>query len=176
MSMVKCSWVAGLWLALLSVPTQASELDRLDWLVGEWRFEDTQVNGEYREAGTRNCERALDDAYILCRSVGISNNGQEREYLWYFNYNRMDGRYEMSALNSAWPRKDLYILEPSEDGRRVDVDTLTWKKEGLVRMNVATISYNGADRYVWEIRSGAPDAETGEHAVTFRDTVTRVAE
>jgi len=46
--------------------------------------------------------------------------------------------------------------------------------DGLTPNDEATISYNGGDQYIWRIRSGEPDPESGEIAVSYIDTVTRV--
>lgn len=161
-------------LLLTAQAAGAAEINRLDWLLGEWEFTDEQVAGDYSETGTRDCTRALDDQYILCVSKGVSNTGHQREYRWYFHYNRMEERFEMASLTSSWPRTDVYELDVRKDGRRIEVKTYTWKEGGLEQMNNATVVYNGRDRYVWEIRNAAADPDTGENPVKFRDVVTRV--
>jgi len=146
---------------------------RLDWLIGEWAFDDIAIDGHYRETGTRNCEYALNDTYILCQSVGTSNKGKIRSYHFYFKYNREDERFEMIALTGYYPRTDLYVLELSEDNRTIEIKTGTWTKDGLKPQSEATIIYDGTDQYVWNIRHGEIDEATGRPKVSFRDTVTR---
>jgi hypothetical protein len=85
----------------------------------------------------------------------------------------MDERFEMTALFEDYPRKNLYVLEVSDDGYLIEVINDSWTKDGLNRLDSATIQYNGSDRYIWGIRIGDPDPETGQPPVTFRDTVTR---
>ena len=167
-----------LFLALLSGSVDATEkpqpLKKLDWLLGKWIFEDAQINGNYWEKGTRNCKYVLDDQYIRCESRGISNKGHERSYHFILGYNSMDKRYEMLGLTSSYPRQNLYIITPSDDGFRLQLTNHFWTEEGIVKSNEATIQYNGVDQYIWNIRNGEVDKATGRKAVGFRDTVTRV--
>ena len=46
--------IATLLLIPLSLSAQQSQLEiqRLDWLIGDWSFDDTEVNGDYQETGT----------------------------------------------------------------------------------------------------------------------------
>ncbi len=148
-------------------------IKHLDWLIGVWDYDDSQVNGDYRETGVRTCSYQLNDLYILCESVGETHTGRRRVSHWYFNYNDRNERFEMVAVFGDYPSKNLYVLIPSDNGRTIELINNHWSTEGLVRNNSATIVYDGEDQYVWNIRSGSPNPETGEHPVTFRDTVTR---
>ena len=148
-------------------------MQRLIWLLGTWSFEDAQVHGDYWERGTRECKLVLDDQYIRCESKGVSNSGHERSYYFILGYNSMDERYEMLGLTSSYPRQNLYIITPSDNGHQLELINHFWTDEGIVQSNEATIQYNGVDQYVWEIRNGDPDPETGKKAVGFIDTVTR---
>ena len=152
----------------------ANPMNKLSWLLGNWTFEDTQVNGEYWERGTRDCVRVLDDQYIRCESKGVSNSGNERSYYFILGYNRMDERYEMVGLTSSYPRQNLYIITPSEDGHVLELRNHFWTAEGIMPSNNATIHYNGVDEYVWNIRNGEMDPDTGKKAVGFVDTVQRL--
>ncbi len=156
-----------------STADDAPPIQRLSWLLGEWTFEDAQVNGEYWERGTRTCLLVLRDQYIRCESKGVSNSGHERSYYFILGYNSMDERFEMLGLTSSYPRQNLYIIAPSKDGHTLELVNHFWTKDGIVESNEATIEYNGVDQYVWEIRNGALDAKTGKKSVGFIDTVTR---
>lgn len=151
----------------------AHPLDKLDWLLGEWTFEDAQVNGSYWERGTRICKRVLEEQYIRCESIGTSNKGHQRSYHFILGYNSMDKRYEMLGLTSSYPRQNLYIITPSVDGHELEINNHFWTSEGIVASNNATITYNGRNQYIWHIRNGELDPQTGQKAVGFIDTVTR---
>ena len=157
-------------------PARADDpLDKLSWLVGSWDFDDAQVDGDYRETGTRICERTLDDEYIVCESHGTSQTGKVRTYRFYISYNDLDERYEMLSIFGDYQRKLLHPMQVSEDGRHIELETHPWAAEGLTTMNPATIVYDGADGYTWGTRTGEPDPVTGVPAVGFRDVVTRRA-
>lgn len=164
-------------LTLLTPNVDAAEqippMQRLSWLLGKWNFDDAQVHGKYWERGTRECTLVLDDQYIRCESKGVSNTGHERSYYFILGYNSMDKRYEMLGLTSSYPRQNLYIIAPSNDGHRLELINHFWTDEGIIQSNEATIQYNGVDQYVWEIRNGDLDPETGERSVGFIDTVSR---
>jgi hypothetical protein len=147
---------------------------QLDWLIGDWNYEDKSVSGDYRETGVRRCAYTLNENYILCEMHGETNSHKKRAALMYFNYNHLDKRFEMTALFSDYPRKNLYAIEVFDKGHRLELKNNSWSNDGFTWMNSATIHYDGESRYVWDIRSGHPDAETGEHPVTFRDTVVRI--
>lgn len=167
-------------LSICAMSSNAAEpeqpLGKLGWLLGNWTFEDAQVNGEYWERGTRNCALVLDEQYIRCESRGISNKGHRRSYHFILGYNSMDSRYEMLGLTSSYPRQNLYIITPSRDGHTLELSNHFWTDEGIVKSNEATIRYNGTDQYIWHIRNGEIDKKTGRKAVGFIDTVTRVKE
>lgn len=146
----------------LAVPLAGQErpIEQLAWLVGDWHFEDVQIEGEYRESGTRSCEWALGDDYIVCESHGVNHRGQERSYLWYFNYNDRDERFEITSLFQGFPRTLLFAVTVHDDGHRLEITTGSWQREGMVVEGSATVTYDGDDEYVWT---------NGR----FRDTVTR---
>ena len=164
-------------LAITIPSVEASEknqpIKKLSWLLGKWTFEDVQVNGKYWERGTRDCTLILDDQYIRCESKGVSNKGQARSYHFILGYNSMDKRYEMLGLTSSYPRQNLYIIEPSKDGHRLEISNHFWTDDGIIKSNEATIQYNGVDQYIWNIRNGELDQETGQNSVGFIDTVSR---
>ncbi|MCG8435764.1 MAG: hypothetical protein MJA83_17210, partial [Gammaproteobacteria bacterium] len=164
--MHKLNIALGISLAAFAGAGFAAEADpalkKLDWLIGSWNFVDTEINGEYQEKGTRVCDYALDNHYILCESKGTSHTGRERTYLFYFNYNKLDERYEMTGLFGGFPRKIFYTLEVSENGHDIELDNNEITTEGIVRTSLQTITYNGKDQYVWNIRLGEPDPETGD--------------
>ena len=163
-------------LLLLAAGARADErlpLQKLDWLIGAWEFDDSEVNGDYRETGTRVCAYGLDDQYIICKSKGVSSSGNERTYHWYINYNKVDDRFEMTSLLGNFPRKLLHTLTVSADGHRIDLVNHDWSTEGVTATSSGTITYNGSDEYIWNNRSGEADPDTGENAINFRDIVTR---
>ena len=150
-------------------------IKRLSWLVGEWDTRDEQVRGDYVETGPRNCDWGLNDRYIVCRGVGTNHQGKSRDYIWYFNYNHMEERFEMNSLYGDWPRKNLFIIEVSEDNHHLEAMSFFFTGDGLEPGNPQTITYNGSDQYVWSIFNGDPDPETGEPTAGFIDTATRVS-
>lgn len=147
----------------------------LDWLIGDWVYEDASVSGTYRDTGTRSCRYTLADKYIVCESHSSSESEHQRSYLFYFNYNQSDKRFEMVSMNNDYPRKNLYVFVVDKSGHHLKVSNSAWTAEGMDENNAATITYDGTGQYVWEIRSGEPDEETGIVPVTFVDTVTRVS-
>lgn len=179
--MKECRFGFAFIVALLSAfnfayaddPESIHPMDKVSWLLGQWTFEDIQINGQYWERGSRDCIKVLNDQYIRCESKGVSNKGHERSYYFILGYNKMDQRYEMLGLTSSYPRQNLYIIEASDDGHRLELENHFWAAEGITPSNKATIQYNGVDKYVWEIRNGELDPETGRRAVGFVDTVQR---
>ena len=129
--------------------SQEPNIEQLGWLIGEWTFEDVEIDGEYRETGTRACEYALGREYIVCESFGVNHRGRERSYVWYFNYNHMDERYEVTSLLQGFPRKLLYTAEVHDGGRRLDITYGSWEGDDVVVEGGATVIYNGSDQYVW---------------------------
>ena len=155
--------VLGLALTILSaagVSGQSAGIEQLAWLVGEWSFEDVEIDGEYRESGSRICDYALGGEYIRCESHGVDHRGRERSYLWYFNYNPDERRFEVTSLLEGFPRKLLYVAEVSEGGHRLELTYGSWVGDGIVVDGGATVEYDGSDRYVWG-------------NARFRDVVTR---
>ncbi len=143
-----------------SAYAQEPGIRQLDWLIGEWTFEDVQIDGEYREVGTRVCEYTLGGDYIVCRSRGVNHRQRERQYVWYFNYNADEERFEITSLFQGYAGKALYTATLHDGGRRLEVTYGSWEGEGIVVEGGATVTYDGADRYVWE-------------NPRFRDVVTR---
>ena len=171
--------IIGLMLVIVSANVFAEDeelpIKRLDWLVGEWETRDEQVEGDYVETGPRSCDWGLNDRYIVCRGVGTNHRGKSRDYIWYFNYNHMEERFEMNSLYGDWPRKNLFIIELSEDNHQFTAMSYFFTDDGLEPGNPQSVSYNGTDQYVWSILNGDPDPETGEPTVGFKDTATRVS-
>jgi hypothetical protein len=139
--------------ATLGLPTrllgQDPGITQLGWLVGEWDFEDVEIDGEYRETGTRTCEYTLGGEYIVCESQGVDHRGRRRTYLWYFNYNHVDARYEVTSLLQGFPRKLLYTAAVHDGGRRLEITYGSWEGGDVVVEGGATVTYNGSDQYVW---------------------------
>ena len=139
---------------------QEDQIGQLEWLVGEWTFEDVEIDGEYREAGTRSCEYTLGGDYIVCESLGVDHRGQERSYIWYFNHNPDESRFEVTSLLEGYPAKLLYTATLHDAGRRLELSYGSWEGDLVVVDGGATVTYNGTDQYVW-----------GNER--FRDVVTR---
>lgn len=152
---------------------QASIQD-LVWLIGKWEYADKSLSGSYSDIGIRNCTYALRDKYILCESKGLTNSDKERSYLFYFNYNSRNNRFEMTALFSDYPSKVLYQLQLSDDNHRIEITSENWNEDGLGKNNSATIQYNGSDTILWEIYSLENDVQAADREVVFRDIATRV--
>ena len=152
--------IAAAAAAPAAATAQDSPLAQLDWLVGSWTFEDAALAGEYRESGTRDCAYALGGDYIRCESRGIDHRGRERTYLWFFNYNPAEERIEITSLFRGYAPKLLYTATVHEGGHRLEISFGTWQGDHIVVDGGATVTYDGADRYVWE-------------NPRFRDVVTR---
>ncbi|HKJ16003.1 MAG TPA: hypothetical protein VJ984_01470 [Xanthomonadales bacterium] len=150
-------------------------IKRLEWLIGDWQTRDEQVNGDYVETGPRNCDWGLNDRYIVCRGTGTNHLGKSRDYIWYFNYNHMEERFEMNSLYGDWPRKNLFIIEVSEDNHHLTAMSYFFTEDGLEPGNAQTVIYNGSDQYIWSILNGDPDPETGEPTAGFIDTASRIS-
>ncbi len=164
------------WLALTftvdAAPTEPS-IKLLDWMIGQWSYADQQVKGDYTDTGSRHCRYTLREQYILCESVGVTNSGKERTYLFYLNYNKRNQRFEMTALFSDYPGKNLYIMEISQGGHVIDLINHEWNRQGLKPLSTAQITYDGKALWEWRIRAGAIDPDTNEVPVSFIDTATR---
>ena len=151
-------------------------LQKLEWLIGSWTFYDEEIHGDYVEAGSRNCRYTMSDNYIVCVSLGRTATVPEREYVWYFNYNDRDKRFEGAGFFANYPRKQLYEISVSEDGHTLEIAYGEWEADSMVWEGGARVIYNGSNQYVWDSMNGEPDPETGAPTVSFRDTVSRVAE
>jgi hypothetical protein len=143
----------ALFAAVLGTPAvalaQEPGIERLDWLIGEWDFADAEIDGEYRETGTRVCEYMLGGDYIVCESEGTDHRGRTRSYVWYFNYNDREERYEITSLFQGLGMKALDTAEVSENGHWLEISCGVWEGDGVVVEGGATVVYNGTDRYVW---------------------------
>ncbi len=161
----------------LASPLTAKEVEpsikMLDWMIGEWSYADRQVKGEYTDQGTRHCRYTLKEQYIVCESVGVTNAGKERVYLFYLNYNKRHARFEMVALFSDYQSKNLYVMEVSKGGYVIDLKNHEWNQQGLKQLSDAQISYDGQGVWEWQIRYGEVDPETNEVPVSFIDTAIR---
>ncbi len=145
---------AALLLLAASTPTgplsaQESGIAQLGWLVGEWTFADEEIDGEYRETGTRVCAWALGGEYISCESRGVNHRGRERSYVWYFNYNDVEERFEITSMFQGFPHKTLYTAVAHDGGHRLEISFGTWRGNEIVIDRGATVTYNGTDQYVW---------------------------
>lgn len=154
----------GMMGCLLVVPQGAAgqepSIRDLDWLIGEWSFEDEEIAGDYRESGTRTCSWALGGDYIRCASEGRDHRGGARTYVWFINFNANEQRFEITSLFQGNPRKYLYTATLHDGGRRLEVRFGSWEADALHFEGGATVVYDGRDRYVWE-------------NARFRDVVTR---
>ncbi len=164
---------------LLQVPNCLLALDQepsikdLDWLIGSWDYADQAVKSDYTDTGKRDCRYTLMQKYIVCESEGVTNTGKERNYLFYFNYNKRNERFEMVAVFNDYPGKNLYILDVSKDGYVINLKNHEWNTTGLKQLSEAEITYDGTSVWKWEIRFGDIDPETGVVPISFIDTATR---
>ncbi len=172
------SYCAGALLMVAFVSASANDgdlpIERLSWLIGNWETRDEQLAGDYVETGPRNCEWGLDGRYIVCSGVGTNHLGKSREYVWYFNYNHMEERFEMNSLYGDWPRKNLFVIDLSDDNHRFTAMSYFFTEAGLEAGNPQSVEYDGSGKYVWTIFNGEPDPESGEPTAGFIDTATRV--
>jgi hypothetical protein len=147
----------------------------LDRLIGTWEFEDvaTAAAGlDYREAGTRVCAYALDDQYVRCDSKGVIR-GTERTYVFYFNYNKLERRFEMVALHGNYPRKTFYTVAVFDGGLRIELTSEKLPGDQSPNRSRATINFEAGDRAVWETRISKPGQPSNHWPVAFRDVAYR---
>lgn len=170
----------AIWLLATASATAAESASKptirdLDRLIGIWEFEDAATENagyEYVETGTRICAYALDDKYIRCESKGKAKD-KERTYVFYFNYNDADERFEMLSMFGNYSRKILYHLTVSEDGRRIDLTTGPNPEEDEIERSWATISFQSDDQFTWESRLNKGGDLPDHWPVTFRETARR---
>ena len=176
--MSKISFVSTLLLMMCGNALAVDDdqpIERLSWLIGNWETRDEQVAGDYVETGPRNCDWGLDKRYIVCNGVGTNHLGKSREYVWYFNHNHMENRFEMNSLYGDWPRKNLFIIELDDDSLGFSAMSYFFTEDGLEAGNPQRVEYDGKSQYVWTILNGKPDPETGKATAGFIDTATRVS-
>ncbi|MFN0120929.1 MAG: hypothetical protein ACKV2V_10535 [Blastocatellia bacterium] len=142
----------------------------LAWLTGRWEFEDRAVTASdtYAEKGTRQCEWALDEQYIRCESRGVIN-GRARTYVFYFNWNKLDNRFEMVALHGNYPRKTFFTIKVSEQGRRLDLLSEKTTRDGIASQSWGTIRYDGQDKLSWETRINRSDQPPDSWNLLYRE-------
>ncbi len=98
--------------------------------------------------------------YIVCESRGTNHRGGERTFLWYFNYNDQDERFEIVSLFEGFARKLMYTVEVSEDGHALQLTYHSVEGGELVVSEGPTVPYDGVGE--WVRTNGR-----------FRDVVTR---
>lgn len=160
-----------------ATPSQAQPdpLSPLDGLLGRWTFEDrstAEAGFDYVERGTRVCERAIKDSYVVCRSV--SEGPRPREYHFFFNYNDIDKRFEMIALFSNWGRKMRYDVRVFDGGRRLELVADAQVRPDRVDRSWATIRVESDSRIVWETRRNRSDRLPDDWPVITREVATRI--
>lgn len=157
--------------------TQPSTRD-LDRILGTWAFEDVSAadNGAaYRESGTRTCALTLNDAYIRCESRGRAANGTERTYLFYFNYNAVDRRYEMLTLHSNWSQPQRFELQIMPDSSWRLTRAAAPSADGRVsRSNWGTVRFPDANTMIWETRLNRSDEPPDRWTLSYIDTARRM--
>lgn len=156
--------------------TPAPSTRDLDRILGAWTFEDRSQQGvrDYSEKGVRRCEKALDDAYIRCESVGTNQKGIKRTYVFYLNYNSVDRQYEMVALHGNWSRKSSFVLTIQPDSSWRLVGEPTVGTDGVVRRNWGSVRFDGDDRVIWETRLNASDSAPDSWPLYYVDRMTRM--
>ena len=159
---------------IIQASTKEPSITDLDWLIGKWQYNDVAVKGAYTDKGIRICEYTLNKSYIACLSDGVTNTGKKRSYYFYFNYNKLDKRFEITSLTSDYPRKNLYIVTVQENNHKLSLTSKSWTKDGMVDNNTAAITYNGKNIWLWKIRYGEADPETGIIPVSYIDKSTRI--
>ena len=98
--------------------------------------------------------------YIVCESRGTNHRGGERTFLWYFDYNDQDERFEIVSLFEGFARKLMYTVEVSEDGHALQLTYHSVEGGELVVSEGPTVPYDGVGE--WVRTNGR-----------FRDVVTR---
>ena len=145
-------------------------------LIGTWKFEDSATENagyEYSETGTRVCEYAIDDQYIRCESHGKTDT-KERTYVFYWNYNKEDERFEMISLFGNYSRKIQYHVAVSDDGKRIDMTSGPNPEEEEREQSWATVIFHDDGTAIWESRSNSGDDLPNHWPVTFLDVATKV--
>jgi hypothetical protein len=150
----------------------------LDRILGTWSFDDASAadNGaSYRETGTRTCALTLSDTYIRCESLGRAANGTERTYLFYFNYNAVDRRYEMLSLHSSWSQSQRFELRIMPDGNWHLHRGATPSADGRVnRSNWGVVRFPDANTMIWETRLNRNDEPPDRWTLSYIDTARRI--
>ena len=154
--------------------TKEPSIKVLDWMIGEWKYSDKAVNSDYTDEGSRVCQYALMDQYILCEMKGMNNSGKKRNSHFYINYNNRNQRYEMVAVFNDFGSKNLFSLEVSKDGKVIDMTNNEWGKDELKVLSNSQITYDGDSTWLWKIRVGEVDPVTKQKPVGYIDTATRV--
>ncbi len=113
-----------LFFLALSVFAQAdNKLDVLNTFVGKWEGKATAFfprdddRPNRTEEVTVECRKLLKDTYIECSSVWTQPNGDYRELMTYWNYDRRSDKYEILFLYDNWPGKVNYQLEYDPETR-----------------------------------------------------------
>lgn len=156
--------------------TTVPSIRQLAWLIGRWDFVDRSLapGDSYRETGVRECGWALDDQYIRCESRGTVG-GRGRTYLFFFNWNSLDSRFEMVALHGNYGRKTFFTAKLSDQGKRLDLLQDRTTHETANSRTWGTLHFDGHDRILWETRINRRDQLPDTWPILYRDEARRVS-
>lgn len=90
--------------------SQDTSISDLDFLIGEWKVREDNVEKKWWEEATRIGKYVMDSTYIELESTAVSSNGKSRTYRWYVHYNSKDKRFEMLSMFGNWHKVQFDIL------------------------------------------------------------------
>ena len=163
-------------LVAFAVAAAEPSIADLDWMIGDWTFEDraTEAAGfKYEERGTRSCRWAMRHQYIRCESQG-GTTARPRTYVNYFNYNPAEKRFEMVSMWSNHPPKDIRAGQATPSRREVVLRQLRPERDddGIVKQSWAVLKFDGDATWTWESGSRM-DGSQEDGPVRFRDVAVR---
>ena len=104
----------------------------LDLFVGEWKGKATAYYERDKDREPRietvkiNATKILKNTYVKMESVWTTPDGNTRELLVFFNYNRRTDKFDILFLYDNWPGKVNYPVEYNPDTRMFSgYDTFT---------------------------------------------------
>jgi hypothetical protein len=128
--------ISAMVLAMLAGPVLAEDASSAsgvpDLFLGKWEgtatafFPRDPERQPRRESVTAECTHALKDTYVRCRTTWVSEAGDSRELLIFWNHNSRENNVQVLYLYDNWPGKVNYPLEWDPETRTITgADTFT---------------------------------------------------
>lgn len=155
---------------------QEQSVKNLDLLIGTWDVEEAMVSGSnltVAEKGLRTCSYILSDTYILCETRSRGQNGKERIYQFFINYNKLDKKFEMISIYSDWDRKRFDTITIDEKAGRWNLMGAPTTENGVERRIWGVIQFEGTDKFIWTVRRNKATDTPMEWTEIFRETAVR---